>query len=51
MVLNIVDYLKRAFNEVTKFMDKYYDEPFFWIIIFLVLFITSMYAINQLTEK
>lgn len=51
MILNIGDYFNRVIKEVNKFIDKNYNEPFFWIIIFLVLFIISMYAINKFTEK
>ena len=51
MILNIVDYLKRCMDNINKFIDKYYNEPFFWIIIFLVLFIICMYAISRFTEK
>ena len=51
MILDIVDYFKRVMDDINKFIDKNYNEPFFWIIIFLVLFSVSMYFISKVTEK
>lgn len=51
MILDIADFFDKTMKNINDFIDKNYSEPFFWIIIFLVLFIVSMYFISKVTEK
>ena len=51
MVLSIMDSLNKVFKEIGKFIEKYYDNYFFWIIIFAVILAIGLLAINKFANK
>ena len=51
MVLNLWDSIKKVFDDAGKFIEKNYNEPFFWIIIFVVLLVAALYVISELADK
>ena len=51
LVMGIFDEIKKVFNDIGKFVEKNYSEPFFWIILFVVLLAVSLYVISELADK
>lgn len=51
MIVDIMDSLNELGVWLEKFMDKNYDNPFFWLILFLVLFIIASIVIGKLADK
>ena len=51
MVLDLWDQIKDFFNSIGDFVNKNYDNPFFWIVIFLVLLFLAIFTIKQLNDK
>ena len=51
MILDLWSTIKEWFNDFEKFVEKYCGEPFFWIIVFLVLLVVAIYAIKELADK
>ena len=51
MVLNLMDSIKQVFNKIGIFVGKYYDNYFFWIIIFVVILVVGLYTISKFANK
>ena len=51
MVDSIMDWLKDVFNEIGKFVGKYADNYFFWIIIFSVVLAIGLITISKFADK
>lgn len=51
MILNLWDILTKWTNNAHKFIMKNYEEPLFWIIIFVVLLVIAYRAISALNNK
>ena len=49
--MNINDTLSEIGVWLEKFMDKNYDNPFFWLILFLILFIIASIVIGKMANK
>ena len=48
---NIVNAITKWFNQFGDFIKDNYDEPFFWLGIFLVMLVICLWAISNLGEK
>lgn len=51
MIVDIMESLNDVAVWLEKFMDKNYDNPFFWLILFLALFIIASIVIGKLANK
>ena len=51
MILSFMDSLKQAFKPIEKFITKYYDNYFFWIIIFAAILVIGLYTIAKFANK
>lgn len=51
MILNIWDSLNKFSNDINKFIERHYDEPFFWITLFVVLLVIAVTTITKLGDK
>ena len=51
LALNIIDRIGKFFDDCGEFIKDHYDEPFFWLILFLVLLGLSLYVIRELGDK
>ena len=51
LTMGVFDGIKKIFNDIGKFFEKNYSEPFFWIIIFVALLAISLYVISELADK
>ncbi len=51
MIVDIMDSLNEIGDWLQVFMDKNYDNPLFWLILFLVLFIIACIVIGKMANK
>lgn len=51
MILGIMEGLEEFANKVGKFVERNFDQPFFWITIFGVLLLIGLYGISKFAEK
>ena len=51
MIMDIMDTLNEVGSWLEKFMDNNYDNPFFWLFLFLALFIIACIVIGKLADK
>ena len=51
MIINVWDSLEQFSNDINKFISERADEPFFWLIIFTILFIIAVTAISKIGNK
>ena len=51
MILSFMDDLKDLFDDIGKFVGKYYDNYFFWIIIFAVILVIGLFTIAKFANK
>lgn len=51
MVISIWDSLVEISEKIEKFMVANYDEPFLWLIIFIVLLVVAYFGISKLANK
>ena len=51
MILDIMDNIEKLFNDFKDYVNDHADNPFFWIIIFLVLLVSTAYFISNYANK
>ncbi len=51
MILSFMDNLRELFDDIGKFVGKYYDNYFFWIIIFAVILAIGLFTISKFANK
>ena len=51
MILNLTDKIRDVIKDAMDFVDKNFDEPFLWIVFFLVLLLLSVAFINSFGDK
>lgn len=51
MVVSIWDTLNDVSHEVEKFIERNYDNYFFWIILFVLLLLVAVMVIHKLGDK
>ncbi len=55
MILNVFDNIWTSLtewsNECYKFIMNHFDEPFFWIILAIILIAITFWAISDLANK
>ena len=51
LLVNIFDKIEHGFDAFGEFIKDNYNEPFFWIIMFVVLLVLALYVISELADK
>ena len=51
MIVDIMESLNEIGAWLQKFMDKNYNNPFFWLVLFLALFIIASMVIGKMANK
>ena len=51
MILTFMDTLREVFDSIGKFVNKYYDNYFFWIIIFALILVVGLLTISKFANK
>ena len=51
MTLDIMESINNFFNGIGKFVEKNFDNPIFWGILFLVILGIAVYVIRELGDK
>ena len=51
MILSIMDDLQEVFNKIGKFVERNFDQPFFWLTIFAILLVIGLFGISKFADK
>lgn len=51
MILSFWDSVSKFFNDIWNYINKNYDNYFFWIIIFVIILALGLFTISKFANK
>ena len=51
MILGIMEKIEKFVNEIGKFIEKNFDHPLMWVIIFGLILLIALYGISKFADK